>query len=405
MQTDVGPPSEGSAVARSVSRRTILQFLGLGAGVVAVAGATGLTWRAIDGGVFATGTGPAYAAWDEADHTGPDPMNLIRAAVLAANAHNTQPWLFTVSGDRIELFADLTRTIGAMDPLLREMHVSLGCAVENLVLAGPPSGLTANVVLLPDPADATHIATITLTPTTASRSPLFDAITSRHTNRGGYDTTRPVTGQQLDALGALVDVPGTEVVWFTTDEEKRAFSDLTVRATEAIIADPQQAADDYRWYRTDWQDIQDLKDGITIDPSGQSTLIRALAKLLPVSQEQNNSGWLTGTRDTQLPTAAAFGALVVRDPLDPAQRLQTGRVWQRMHLAATVDGLGMQPLCQIPERIDRETSAGLAPEFGDAAAGMLPSGTHAIMTFRVGYPTAAAPPSPRRPAADVVTTT
>jgi hypothetical protein len=76
-----------------------------------------------------------------------------------------------------------------------------------------------------------------------------------------------------------------------------------------------------------------------------------------------------------------------------------------MHLAATVDGLGMQPLCQIPERIDRETSAGLAPEFGDAAAGMLPSDTHAIMTFRVGYPTAAAPPSPRRPAADVVTTT
>ena len=405
MQTDVGPPSEGSAVARSVSRRTVLQFLGLGAGVVAVAGATGLTWRAIDGGVFATGTGPFFAAWDEADPTGPDPLNLIRAAVLAANAHNTQPWLFTVSGDRIELFADLTRTIGAMDPLLREMHVSLGCAVENLVLAGPPSGLTANVVLLPDPADATHIATITLTPTTASRSPLFDAITSRHTNRGGYDTTRPVTGQQLDALGALVDVPGTEVVWFTTDEEKRAFSDLTVRATEAIIADPQQAADDYRWYRTGWQDIQEMKDGITIDPSGQSTLIRALAKLLPVSQEQNNSGWLTGTRDTQLPTAAAFGALVVRDPLDPAQRLQTGRVWQRMHLAATVDGLGMQPLCQIPERIDRETSAGLATEFGDAAAGMLPSGTHAIMTFRVGYPTAAAPPSPRRPAADVVTTT
>ncbi|HEY5151638.1 MAG TPA: hypothetical protein VIJ23_17865, partial [Mycobacterium sp.] len=224
-------------------------------------------------------------------------------------------------------------------------------------------------------------------------------------NRGAYDTNRPVASEQLEALGALVDVPGTEVFWFTTDEQKRAFSDLTVRATEAIIADPQQAADDYRWYRTGWQDIQEMKDGITIDPSGQSTLIRALAKLLPVSQEQNNSGWLTGTRDTQLPTAAAFGALVVRDPLDPAQRLQTGRVWQRMHLAATVDGLGMQPLCQIPERIDRETSAGLAPEFGDAAAGMLPSGTHAIMTFRVGYPTAAAPPSPRRPAADVVTTT
>ncbi len=43
MQTDVGEPTDHSAVARSVSRRTVLQFLGLGAGVVAVAGATGLT--------------------------------------------------------------------------------------------------------------------------------------------------------------------------------------------------------------------------------------------------------------------------------------------------------------------------------------------------------------------------
>jgi len=71
-----------------------------------------------------------------------------------------------------------------MDPLLREMHISLGCAPENLVLAGPPSGLSANVALLPEPADATHIATVTLTPTTQSRSPLFDAMASRHTNRG-----------------------------------------------------------------------------------------------------------------------------------------------------------------------------------------------------------------------------
>ena len=401
MQTDVGSPTDRLAAAGPVTRRTVLQFLGLGVGVVAVAGATGLTWRAVDGGVFATGTGPAYTAWDEADPTGADPLDLVRAAVLAANAHNTQPWLFTVSGDRIELFADMTRTIGAMDPLLRELHVSLGCALENLVLAGPPSGLTANVVLLPDRADATHIATVTLTPTTPSRSPLFDAITSRRTNRGGYDTTRAVTGQQLAALAALVEVPGTEVVWFTTEEEKRAFSELTVRATQAIIADPQQAADDYRWYRTDWQDIQDMKDGITIDPSGQSAFIRALAKLLPVSQEQNNSGWLAGTRDSQLPTAAAFGALVVPDPLDPAQRLQTGRVWQRLHLAATVDGLAMQPLCQIPERIDRETSAGLPAEFGNAAAGMLPAGSHPIMTFRIGYPTMTPPPSPRRPYTDV----
>jgi len=124
--------------------------------------------------------------------------------------------------------------------------------------------------------------------------------------------------------------------------------------------------------------------------------------VVPVSQQQNNDGWLAGTRDTQIPTESAFGALIVRDPGDPLQRLGVGRTWQRLHLAATATGLGMQPLCQIPERIDREASAGLPPDITTAMAAMLPAGRSAIMNFRIGHPTTAALPSPRRPAGDVV---
>jgi hypothetical protein len=401
MPTDLNPSVEPPIGPSTMTRRKTLQILGLGSGVVAVAAATGLTWRAVEGGVFSTGTGSAYDPWDQAGAAG-QPMNLVQAAILAANAHNTQPWLFTVTPDRIEVHADMSRTIGAMDPLLREQQISLGCALENLVLAGPPNGMTATVSLLPDPSDATHVATVTLAPTTASGSPLFDAIAARHTHRGAYDTSKAVTSQQLDTLSALVDVPDTELVWFSTDAQKRTFSDLTIRATEAIIADPQQSADDYRWYRSNWHDVQQLRDGITIDPSGQSAVIRAISKLLPTTQKQNNDGWLSGTRDSQLPTAAAFGAVVVRDARSPLQRLQAGRLWQRMHLKATVDGLGMQPLCQIPERIDRETSAGLPPDFTAAMAAMLPADTHAVMTFRIGHPSAAALLSPRRPIADVL---
>ena len=373
-------------------------------GTLALAGAGGLTWRAVDGGVFATGTGPAYAAWDALSPAGQDSLGLVRAAVLAANAHNTQPWHFRVATDRIELFADASRSIGTMDPLGREMQISLGCAIENLALAGPPNGKTPTVRLLPEPSDPVHIARVDLVLTQKSASALFEAIPNRHTNRAAYDLGRPVSQGQLDALGNLVDAPEVELVWFTKAGDKRTFGDLTTRATKVIIADPQQAADDFAWYRTDWDEIQAKKDGITIDPSGQSTLIRSLAKVLPVSQKQNNDGWLRGTLETQIPTAAAFGALVVRDRLDPIARLRVGRIWQRIQLSATVQGLGMQPLCQVPERIDRERSAGLAPDFTDAMAVMLPPRSHAIMTFRIGYPTSEALRSPRHPATEVVLT-
>jgi hypothetical protein len=386
----------------TTDRRGFLRAVGLGIGTLAVAGAAGVTWSTISGGVFATGTGPAYAAWDELSPAFHHPLGLVRAAVLAANAHNAQPWHFALTPNRIDVFADPTRTLGTMDPLLREMYLSLGCALENLVLAGPPNGLAVTVTLMPDPADSGHVARVELAPTTAPVSPLFAAIPNRHTDRSAYDTTRPVDPAQLTALRSLVDVPGTDLVWFTSAADKRTFADLTIRATEAIIADPQQADDDAFWYRDSWQQIQSHKDGITVDPSGSSPFIRTYAKLLPVTRAQNNDGWLSGTRDTQIPTATAFGALVVTDPRNLTVRLQVGRLWQRLHLTSTAAGVSLQPLCQVPERIDREQSAGLPTDIGAAMAAVLPVGQHALMTFRIGHPTTDALRSPRRPAEEVV---
>src|SRR5664279_131498 len=208
-----------------IDRRGFLKIAGLGAGTLVLAGAGGLTWRAVDGGVFATGTGPAYAAWDALSPSGQGSLGLVRAAVLAANAHNTQPWHFRVATDRIDLFADTSRSIGTMDPLGREMQISLGCAIENLALAGPPNGKTPTVHLLPEPSDPTHIARVDLVPTQKSASALFEAIPNRHTNRAAYDTRRPVTQAQLDALGSLVDAPEVELVWFAKAGDKRTFGD------------------------------------------------------------------------------------------------------------------------------------------------------------------------------------
>src|SRR5438045_2612025 len=113
-------------LSHDISRRGFLSLVGLGGGTLAVAGAGGLTWRAVSEGVFATGTGPAYAAWDRWHQPQSSVLNLVRAAVLAANAHNTQPWLFHIGQDSIDLYADPRRGMGSMDPLRREMYLSLG---------------------------------------------------------------------------------------------------------------------------------------------------------------------------------------------------------------------------------------------------------------------------------------
>ena len=189
------PPAHG------VSRRRLLQAVG-GACVVVVGGTL---YRAYDQGVFNTGQGPAYDAWREWDaEAGGVPLALVRAAVLATNAHNTQPWLFRVSSDRIDLYAALDRNIGTIDSLRREMYISLGCALENLALAAVAHGFAPAVQLMPDPSDQTFVARIDLAPSRDAASPLYAAIPARHTDRAAY-STQMVASETLKAMESLIE--------------------------------------------------------------------------------------------------------------------------------------------------------------------------------------------------------
>lgn len=394
--------SAPAAPVRGLSRRVFLKRAGIGAGAVVIVASGGVAWRALDQGVFAPATGPAYEPWDRDLSTG-GPLSLIGAAILAANAHDSQPWVFEVTPGRIDLFAALERTLGVLDPLGREMDLSLGCALENLVLAAQAHGYRTDIRLMPTAGDPTHVASVALAPGPSVPSDLNAAIPIRHTNRAPYRTDRPVPPTVLEEIGSLADAPEVSLGWLSSADEKARFSKLTIEATAAIIADTEQARDDFAWYRQDRADIERRRDGITMDAGGMGDVQRLLVRMLPpTSQAAMQQGWLDATRDRHVSTASAFGLVTVRAATDQRQRLMAGRLFQRIHLHATTLGLALQPLNQVFERADREASAGLAPVFTEAAAGLSPNGWHAVTAFRIGYPESAAARSPRRPAEDVI---
>lgn len=255
----------------------------------------------------------------------------------------------------------------------------------------------------PDPAQPTYAARVELTPIEPVGSALYDAIPNRHTNRAAYKDD-PVSAETLAAMAGLNVDADLAVVWLTSPEQMRTFTDLTVRATETFVADTEQSVDSFAWWRGDWDELQREKDGITLDAAGLPALTRAFVKLMPdLSRAKSDEAWLKATKDPHLSTAAAFGVLVARDHRSDGQRLQVGRLWQRMHLRATVEGLAMQPLNQTVERRDRELSLEIAPDIGQALDDLINEpGWQAVMPFRVGYPKEDALKSPRRPAEDIL---
>ena len=386
---------------RFISRRSLLT--GAGASLVLVAG--GGVWRAVDQGVFSAGEGPAYEPWQTWRTDEPKGiLKLVRAAVLASNAHNAQPWLFHVTDSAIDVFADHQRNIGTVDPFLREMYISVGCALENLSLAAEANGYTPTLTLMPNDADSKHAAHFAFAQSPAKSSPLYDAIPRRHTNRDAYDIAKSVSSDTLLACGALNTDSDAKVFWYVKPDERQRFGDITIAATEAFIADAGQSGDSHKWFRHDWSDLQQKRDGLTYDAVGLSPLITVLAKMLPEqSGKSNDQGWLKLTREQQIPTANAFGLIAVRDRLDNRQRLRVGRLWQRMHLWATTQGLAMNPLNQMVERLEREKQLKIEPHFGrEVDALVSDSSWQALFPFRMGYPKVEAKLSPRRAIQDVM---
>jgi len=364
----------------------------------------GGVWRAADQGVFSTGAGPAYEPWDNWRTATKGPLDLVRAAILAANPHNSQPWLFHVTPTQIDLFADYRRNLGTVDPFMREMHIGLGCALENLLLAATANGYITQVTLLPDAADATLVARIGLTRGNVSVSDLYPFIPQRHTNRYPYDMGRPVASATQDALGALGDDPDVKVFWFASADTRQRVGTLMVDAAKAFVADKaQDVVDSGIWWRGTWQDVQQHRDGITLDAAGLPDLTRILGKMLPsVSVEQQDSSFLQNTAN-QVKTAGAFGFLTIRNGQDKKQQLNAGRLWARMHLWATKEGLAMQPLNQATERAAREVVLGSTPHFGNALQTLVGDPAWlTILTFRTGYSTHEGLRSPRRAVNDVV---
>lgn len=374
----------------------------IGGAGAALLGALG--YRAWDRGVFAAGEGPAFAPWQEwRGRADEGPAQALHAAILAANPHDTQPWAFAAHGASISVFADRARHLGSFDPFRREMHLGVGCAIENLMRAAAVNGYSMNVIikggrLEPAPGDKmVRAAHLWLDAAPAMRDTLYEAIPNRHTHRGPY-LERAVALPDLYKLADLVADQQVRVAFLTDAHARADLAALIVAATERIIADPRMSADSARWFRTGRREIEAQRDGVVTDTVGLSPFMTAAAKLLPDQDAATaDKYWLDMTRDVQT-RAPVLGLLLVHDRLEMGSAIAAGRAWQRLHLAATAMGLAAQPLNQPVECVDRDAELGRNDTFADAMTRLARAPTwEATFAFRLGYAERPALPSPRRP--------
>ena len=70
---------------------------------------------------------------------------LVNFAVLAPSSHNSQPWRFRIAGNSIIVEPEFRRALPASDKNNRQLFISIGCAVENIIIAAYYFGYKTSV--------------------------------------------------------------------------------------------------------------------------------------------------------------------------------------------------------------------------------------------------------------------
>ena len=269
---------------------------------------------------------------------------LIAAAVLAPSHWNTQPWRFEVEGRLIRLLADPRRALPVVDPDRRAMRISLGAALENLLVAARAWGLRPTVTY-PGTGDATQaVAEVAWT---AGESPrdraLFHAIVERRTNRGEYDE-RGLFRENRAALS--VQVPADfRLYWIDDREQIRAVAEIAHDAVHEQVMDRRAQAERFAWVRFDDQARQ-RGDGL----SPAALALGGPAKWF-AGRYLNPRSWLLRQGARSLGKQArdgvrSAGALaLLTSPLRREESwLMGGQVYERLALKATQLGIAHQPI-------------------------------------------------------------
>lgn len=316
---------------------------------------------------------------------------LAAAGCLAMSAHNTQPWLLAVGQNEITLFADLSRHMPGIDALGRELHISLGCMLENICQAAQAKGLEYHIDSTSDTLPEHAILRFTL----SSERPPNDQLTPHHplftrqTNRAAY---KPQNALPPHFVRMLTGLAGVQVIE-ARSSQGQTFAIDTLAATKAITEQPQMQCDEQRWWRDSRDEYLANGDGVHASAAGLSKLKTQLAEWFPLDQSQAAAYWLKQTESVHLATARAY-LLIATPDYHSSGWLEVGRIAQRAHLLATQHGVAFHPINQLPEMADwpGEQQA----QWQARARHYLGDGLELAFTARLGYSDYQGPKSLRR---------
>lgn len=310
---------------------------------------------------------------------------LILCGVMAPSGHNTQPWFFKIDDNKIEILPDYSRVLPIVDPFNRELFISLGAVLENILTSAPAFGFLANYHIDDTKRKEKIIINLKQNEKTQKTEKL-QAMIDRQTTRNYY------THKQVPAdLISYLQLDKSQHTGYFFSESKTDFDLFLdyIKSSNNLLYGNKKFLDELKkWIRWNDSEAEETLDGLYIRALGESPTPSWFGKMMfnltvtPKTMNDKEAEYIS----------TASGLLFLFSEDGTKNWIETGKKMQDILIRLTAKGMKYafhnQPNESLPLRIP------FAKDFGN-------KGLAGQIAIRVGW-SESMPRSPRRRINDVI---
>lgn len=315
-------------------------------------------------------------------------QKMIEFAIKAPSSHNTQPWKFSYTDRVLRIYPDYKRSLPIVDRDNHALWISLGCALENLVIAAGYYNFEIRVNIISEKGVGKYIEVNLFESDTKIKDELFIYIEKRQSTRNIYNQGN-ISEQDLSMLRNSFNFPGIRVRFFVP-KEIHLIEPFIIEGSNRQFQNKAFLNELVSWVRFSENEARKKRDGLWVSSMGLPNMGSFLGNIIMkcfVSAKSEAKRW------RKLIASSSGLALFIADQNDVEHWVNLGRAFQRFGLTATKLNINHAHVNMPCEEI--ELRKRMAEHLGIADK-------HPLLLIRLGY-SSKMPYSFRRPVNEVIT--
>ena len=256
---------------------------------------------------------------------------LLNYAILAPSTHNSQPWLFKIRARECDIYYDSKLLLPEADPKTRDLHISIGCAVENLILAAKYFNIFDSVSYGPFQKD-NHLAIIYFKDYTGMTNSEYKAVLDtivKRINARGLFSSEPVPDNIINSIHSKIGnylINGIELHLVTDENKIIKLARLTVEGLRVAYRRSTFRKEMSRWMHNS---LTAKKDGL---PGYALRMPLFASFILPTLVKWFDLGALLSKLNYRSFSSAPLVLVIAASDDNPNTWLDVGRLGERLML-------------------------------------------------------------------------